>query len=408
MSCLQLAVKWSSLTVIMPADCRYTLQGVTRMKDDYSFPVSFARQQLPFYDSTGTCTSYTHMANTSSYSSNYPSWYFDYAVEYSETRNINPSWTNFTKTWIGDSNYITTAGLPSSDAYNTGSNRREFRPANYTVTKTGPSTFTLTDPGLRCELAYRITSGSFLGLAPTPCKAGADADCPASCPSGSAKQQQQPASAGFVCALCPAAGKGSDLQSWKVGVSCGSTSAPTAAAGTAKSAGRSSPGNRRSLTAAAQAGSGTAKARTKSSADACGGAFKTPSGTSKPLFGSGILVADSSDLSQPVCKSNKPFAGFAAWLAGKKTWFSHQDGEVAWRVLGGTKDSQLAKLPVWGCAGTVLGGTHAPPEALAGRGEQLGELVEVYQQHMLLIVYNNILLGSWPGGCACNVLWFAA
>jgi hypothetical protein len=111
-----------------------------------------------------------------------------------------------------------------------------------------------------------------------------------------------------------------------------------------------------------------------SSASTCGGMFKPPSPPSKPLFGSGVLVVDSSDLSQSVCKSNKAFAGFAAWLAGKQTWFSYQDGEVAWRVLGSTAGSQLSRLPVMQCAGLVRGGTHAEPEELARNGVQLGGL----------------------------------
>jgi hypothetical protein len=76
-----------------------------------------------------------------------------------------------------------------------------------------------------------------------------------------------------------------------------------------------------------------------------------------------------------VCKSNQAFAGFAAWLAGKQTWLSYQDGEVLWRLLGSSKGSQLSRLPVWQCAGSVRGGTHAEPEELARNGEQLGELL---------------------------------
>jgi hypothetical protein len=168
MSCLQLAIKWSSLTVIMPADCDYTMQGVIRMKDDYRFPVSFAGQQLPYFDNSSTCSSYTHMANpTDSRSLNYPSWYFDYAVSYRRFPGSNLTWSDFTTSWIGNAKIWQNTGLLSVNAYNTGSNRREFQPANFTIAKTGPSTFSLTDLDLKCDLAYRITSGSFLGLAPS-------------------------------------------------------------------------------------------------------------------------------------------------------------------------------------------------------------------------------------------------
>jgi hypothetical protein len=168
---LQLAIKRSTLTVITPANCQYTLQGVTRMEDDYRFPVSFASQQLPYYDNTSTCSSYTHMANPSSMfnSDNYPSWYFGYAAEYSSIYGGNVTWAHFTKSWIGNANMMQNSGLPSVNAYNTGSNRREFKPGNFTIIQTGASTLRLTDIDLKCELSYRITSGSVLGLAPTPC-----------------------------------------------------------------------------------------------------------------------------------------------------------------------------------------------------------------------------------------------
>jgi hypothetical protein len=39
-----------------------------------------------------------------------------------------------------------------------------------------------------------------------------------------------------------------------------------------------------------------------------------------------------------------------------------------------TKGSQLSRLHVWLCAGSVRGGTHAEPEELARNGEQLGVL----------------------------------
>jgi hypothetical protein len=121
------------------------MQGVTHMKDDYRFPVSFAGQQLPYYDSTGTCSSYTYMANPSdSRSLNYPSWFFDYAVSYRRS-SVNPrsnlTWNDFTTSWIGNAKINQDTGLPSVNAYNTGSNRREFQPANFTVVKSGPSTF---------------------------------------------------------------------------------------------------------------------------------------------------------------------------------------------------------------------------------------------------------------------------
>jgi hypothetical protein len=346
------------------------------------------------------------MADPSKYSSgNYPSWYFGYSAEYISIYGSNLTWAGFTKSWIGNANYMQNTGLPSANAYNTGSNRREFQPGNFTITQTGPSTMTLADIDLKCELAYRITSGAFLGFTPTPCKAGKDADCPTNCAAGSAKQQQQPASAGFVCALCPAAGKGSDLQSWKVGVSCGSSTA-AAASGPAKGT-----GHRRRLFGVTQAGSGTEKANSNSkqtgstggsttgnaaggtigstaggtasitagstagstTSSTCGGAYKPPAGTSKPLHGSGVLVADSSDLLHPVCKSNKAFAGFAAWLVGKQTWFSYQADELSWKILGSTEGSRLARLPVMSCAGTALGGTHAEPAALTVQSQQLGE-----------------------------------
>ncbi|WIA34253.1 hypothetical protein OEZ86_012604 [Tetradesmus obliquus] len=139
----ELAIKWSSLTVIMPADCRYTLQGVTRMDDDYRFPVSFAGQQLPYYDNSSSCISYTHMADPTGYSSgNYPSWYFDYATKYSSIPGSNLTWPDFTLSWIGNAVFMQNTGLPSINAYNTGSNRREFTPGNFTLNQQlGPAAF---------------------------------------------------------------------------------------------------------------------------------------------------------------------------------------------------------------------------------------------------------------------------
>lgn len=407
----------------MPADCKYSLQGVNSLQGTYTFPVSWA--PAPYYTSAGVCSSNTHLAKAAWSSDNSPSTYMDFQTDIPRMSNTSLSWDGVLKTWVGGGQPLRGSmdeglGLPSATGRLSGSNLKYYTPGDYKVSQSGPSAFTLTSGDLGCEYTYRITAGSFLGLAPTPCKPGTDADCPKACAAGSFKQQQQqPTSAGYICALCGAGSASADgssckpcinnavkvswlygdysfsgdLAYWRVGAnSCSaSPAAATAATTQTKDSGSArkmladkpnstgSMGSKSSIGSMAASSSSTGYTAAASSSP-CDGLYKPQAGNaSKPLYGSGVLAVDSSDLSSPVCKSNKAFADFAAWLSGKQTWFSYQApfsaGDapiIQWQVLGSTAGSKLARLPTNLCSAVSLGGTRSDPAYLTHKASLLG------------------------------------
>jgi hypothetical protein len=223
----ELAVAWPSINIKQQADCNYTFSG---LKHRYEFPVTFAQVDYP--TRSGTRRPYVALQDTmmdpssrTAGSNSYDTNLKTSSGWQQATLYQNDSLSGFLASWA----YIGLPGL-STGPFGPTTNV----PGNYTASPAGPSSFNLVGKDTGCTFTYRIVSGSFAGLKPTPCKPGSSSDCPASgsCAPGEYQQQQQgAASLTYICGMCPA-GTFSSSSSSKECVPCSAGTAASAVGST--------------------------------------------------------------------------------------------------------------------------------------------------------------------------------
>jgi hypothetical protein len=305
-------------------------------------------------------------------------------------------------------------------------------PGNYTIKASGPSSFKLLSKDTGCFFTYRMDTGSFAGLAPTPCILGSSSDYPASgsCPPGKFQRTQDGSSTHF-CAMCPAGtfGNGTNgcnpCELGTAAMAAGSTSCqacePPLVSGSQGSYGPTctlgcpsedpstmstssgniihkngascdvevcpngtvaSPNNE---CLAAQNGNlcvavsavGTPTCKTKAEAS-------TNMDSKTEGWGGAVLQLESADMSAAVCSTG--VQQLAAWLANRQTWmgFNYTQwganegypwaGSISglqWHVLGSDNGSNFRSH--LRCSGNALAG-YGPRSSLThGGGTILGE-----------------------------------
>jgi hypothetical protein len=430
----QLAAMWSTLYIEMSEDCNYTFSG---NGGSYIMPVTFAEVSYP--TRSGIRQPYIVLQDTSKEPSS-SAWgsntwrYFnitkdenDYDVYNQVTSYHNTTLEGFLASWAH-------TALPGfkKGTWSSASNV----PGNYTIKASGPSSFKLLSKDTGCMFTYRMDTGSFAGLAPTPCNLGSSSDCPASgsCPIGKFQRTQEGPSTHF-CAMCPAGtiGNGDNgcnpCELGTAAMAVGSTTCQACQAPLVPTQGSSNPTcalgcssedpsflsttssniiykngascdvevcpngtvatpnneclaaqNGELCIALSAAGNPTCKTKAEAS---------TNMESKTEAWGGAVLKLESANMSAAVC--NTGVKQLAAWLSKRQTWMGFNytqwgaergwpiyiDG-LQWNVLGTINGSNFRNHPR--CSGNALGG-YGPQRSLThGSGTVLGECRPTEQQ----------------------------
>lgn len=419
----ELAVAWPSINIKQQADCNYTFSG---LKHRFEYHVTFAQVDYPTRG--GTRQPYVALKDTKMDASSDASGSNSYRTYDLVDRYRNDTLSGFLASWV----YVGLPWLATGPFGPTTST-----PGNYTASPAGPSSFNLLSKDTGCTFTYRIVSGSFAELKPTPCKPGSSSDCPASGSCGPGKYQQQDAVSTNVCVLCPAGTYSSSNSSKEcapckagaVAAAVGSTSCQACAAPLVASyysptacvpvcdkqddynlptfgqnviynngqacdmavcpnGTVSSPNNEclaaqngNLCVAVSAAGSTTCKAKAESSMS---------KDTQTGGWGGAVLQLDSADTSAAVCSTG--VKQLAAWLGGRQTWlgfnFTQWGANFApggyyapiyglqWQALGSLNGSNLMSYPI---CGNAHGGPGPQKMLTQGRGTVLDSTAYLFQ-----------------------------